>query len=397
MRIGFVGCGFTADCYMPSLKRYPHLELVAATDRDPERAAKFCKFHSVPHYPDLQAMLADPKVEMVVNLTNSSRHYEVSKACLEAGKHLFSEKPLAMTLPQAQELVDLANTKGLYYSSAPCGLLGETAQTLWRALRSNAIGEAHVAYAELEDGPFHLAEPQTWRTESGAPYDYREEFSSGVTLEHAGYYLTLFAAFFGPAKSITSFSSCLWPDRPISPEERLSITTPDFTVACVTFESGVVARLTSSLIGPYNHVMRIVGDTGILRIHECWNFTAPVYFDQYSSMRFRADRYPISKIFPLIPQWLSPGPRIYPPVKKVSLRKRLARYRMDYARGISDLARAAEQQRLPRIPSDLCLHVTELALAIQNATETPYKVKTTFKPLQPMTDAELSEYLAIKW
>jgi len=382
---------------MASLKRYPHLELVAATDKDPERASQFCNYHSVSFCPTLEAMLADPNIEMIVNLTTSSGHFEVSKACLEAGKHVYSEKPVASTVSEAKELVEFARAKGLYFSAAPCTLLGETAQTLWRALRNKAIGAVRVVYAELEDGPFHLAAPHLWHSASGAPYDYREEFHSGVTVEHAAYYLAWFAAFFGPAKTVTSFSSCLWPDRPISPEERLSITTPDLTVACITFESGVVARLTCSLIGPYNHMIRIVGDTGVLRVDECWNVSAPVYLDQYSSLRFRAERYPITKTFPFIARWLGPRPRTYPPVKKANWRKRNSRYRMDYARGISDLALAIAEQRPPRLPADFCLHVTELALAIQNAKETPYLVTTTFQPLQPLDDAALNEYLSIKW
>ena len=85
--------------------------------------------------------------------TNSSSHFEVSKACLESGKHLYTEKPLATTFSQAQALVELAEAKGLYFSAAPCSLLGETAQTLWKALRKNEIGKVRVAYGELEDGP----------------------------------------------------------------------------------------------------------------------------------------------------------------------------------------------------------------------------------------------------
>src|SRR5271166_1682210 len=269
MRIGLVGCGFTADHYLDTFMRYPQLELVGATDRDRQRGSQFCAFHSLTHCPSLEEMLADPAIEMIVNLTNSSSHFEVSKACLEAGKHLYTEKPLATTFSQAQELVELASAKGLYFSSAPCNLLGEQAQTLWKALRNGEIGKVRAVYAELEDGPFHLAQSHLWRSQSDAHYDYREEFNMGVTLEHAGYYLSWLTAFFGPAKTITGFSACLWPDKPISAEETLHITTPDFSVSCITFESGVVARLTCSLVGPYNHGKKIVGATGALSVDEC--------------------------------------------------------------------------------------------------------------------------------
>ena len=397
MRIGFVGCGFTADHYVESLKRYPDLELASATDLDPKRASEFCAYHSVKLSPTLDAMLADPSIGMIVNLTKSSSHFAVSKACLDAGKHLYTEKPLAIAFSQAQTLVHLAEAKGLYFSSAPCILLGETAQTLWRALRKNEIGTVRVVYAELEDGPFHLAEPNLWRSASGAHYDYRGEFEMGVTMEHAGYYLGWFTAFFGPAKTITGFASCVWPEKPISPEETLHVTTPDFSVACITFESGVVARLTCSLVGPYNHMLKIVGDTGVLSVDECWNFSSPVHLDRYSQLKFKVDRYPISKAYPSIKRWASPRRRTYPPVRKSSLKQQQARYRLDYARGIADLARAITEQRPPRLPVDYCLHVTELALAMQNATNAPYQVTTTFKPLQPLDDAALKAIIPANW
>jgi predicted dehydrogenase len=334
---------------------------------------------------------------MCVNLTGSSSHFAVSKACLEAGKHLYTEKPLATTFAEAQTLVELANARGLYFSSAPCSLLGEQAQTLWRALRKKEIGDVHVAYAELEDGPFHLGEPHTWVAPSGAPYDYRGEFAMGVTMEHAGYYLAWFSAFFGPAKSVTGFASTVWPDKVISPQETLHVTTPDFSVSCITFESGTVARLTCSLVGPYNHSMKLIGDTGILSVDEAWNFYCPVYIEKYSQLKFKIDRYPISKKFPMIKTWAPPMKKTYPSVWKSKLSNRQARYRMDYSRGIADLARAATEQRAPLLPPDFCLHVTELALAMQHATDKPYQVTTTFKPLQPMDDAQLKKLIPATW
>jgi len=397
MRIGFIGCGVSAERYFSSLKKYPQLELVAVTGRDQQRISTFGAHYSVKTYPTVESLLADPSIEMVVNLTNPGSHFEVSKACLEAGKHVYSEKPLAMALSEAQALVGLASAKGLYLSSAPCGVLGETAQTLWKALRNREIGTVRLVYAEIDDGPTHMQEPHLWRTPSGAPHDYRNEFEVGCTLEHAGYYLTWFAAFFGPAKAITTFSACVWPNKQMVPEEPLYVTTPDFSVACITYESGLVVRLTNSIVAPHNHVMQIVGDTGVLRVDDCWNYSAPVYLDKYSQLRFRVERYPITRAYPFLKTWAGPRPREYPPVKKSSWRKRHARHRQDFARGVAELARAITEKRPSRLPADFCLHVNELVLAIQNATHTPYEVTTTFKHLQPMDELALKEILSLEW
>ena len=398
MRIGFVGCGRAAEAYFHSLEKYPQLELAAATDLDQLRASRFGAYYSVKISPTIDALLADDSIEMVVNLTNPRSHSVVSKACLEAGKHVYSEKPLAMAFSEAQALVELANTKGLYLSSAPCGLLGETAQTLWRALSNREIGTVRVVYAEFDDGPFHLQKSRLlWRSPSGAPTSYRDEFEVGCTLEHAGYYLTWFMAFFGPAKTITAFSTCLWPDKQVVPEEPLYVTTPDFSVACITFESGVVVRLTCSIVAPHNHVLQIVGEKGVLTVDDCFNYSAPVYLDRYSQLRFRAERYRISRTFPFLKTWLSPHPRKYQPVRQSSWRRQYARHRQDFCRGVADLARAITRRSRARLPADYCLHVNEVALAIQNGTDSPYHVVTTFKPLEPMDDAALKEVLPEDW
>src|SRR5690242_12288464 len=99
MRVAMIGCGFVADYYMQSLHRYPVLELAHVVDRDAGRLARFCEFHRIrPLASTLDTVLADRRVELILNLTNPDSHHAISKAALEAGKHVYSEKPLAMSL-----------------------------------------------------------------------------------------------------------------------------------------------------------------------------------------------------------------------------------------------------------------------------------------------------------
>lgn len=132
-------------------------------------------------------------------------------------------------------------------------------------------------------------------------------------------------------------------------------------------------------------------------MHECWNYSAPVYLDRFSSLRYRAERYPITKEHPFIKNLLGKRPRVYPPVRNANIRRRYARYHMDYGRGIADLAHAIEEQRPARIPADFCLHLTELGLAIQKGEATTYQVTTAFKPLQPLDEAGLKELIPARW
>src|SRR3954462_15658818 len=108
MDLAIVGCGFVADMYLKTLKLHPELKLAGVYDRDPERANRFARFYGTRAYSTFDEFLNDKNVTIVANLTNPRSHFEVSKRALESGKHVYSEKPLAMTVPDAKALVDTA-------------------------------------------------------------------------------------------------------------------------------------------------------------------------------------------------------------------------------------------------------------------------------------------------
>ena len=288
MRIAVVGCGYVSDHYLETLPNHQNLELLGVTDLKPERAQVLAKHYGLKVYNSLEAILADPAVQLVVNLTDPENHFAVSKASLLAGKHVYSEKPLSIALDEAHELVDLAARQGLLLSSAPCSVLSETAQTMWKAVRDGLVGKVRLVYAELDDNPIYLMRPEGWKNERGTPWPYLTEYKTGCTLEHAGYYLTWLAAMFGPASSVTAFSSCQVLDK--TPVKLDPPDTPDFSVACIQFKSGVVARLTCSIIAPYDHRLRIIGDEGELRTFECWHYHAPVYLERFTQLNLSARR-----------------------------------------------------------------------------------------------------------
>ncbi|MFV9503969.1 MAG: Gfo/Idh/MocA family protein [Oscillochloridaceae bacterium umkhey_bin13] len=371
MRIALVGCGFVADYYMKTFPGHPHLQVVGVTDRNQQRAATFAKYHRVAViYPSLAALLADPQVELVVNLTNPRSHYEVTRACLEAGKHVYSEKPLAMDLDQARELVHLAERKGLLISSAPCSLLGETAQTIWRALRRQAVGQVRIVYAEMDEGMVYQMPFKSWISESGAPWPYQDEFEVGTILEHAGYVVTWLPAFFGPALSITGLAENLIPNK-----GGVATESPDFAVAVIRFASGVRARITLSLLASHDHSLRIFGDKGTLSTEDTWYYNSPVYLRR--SFNFRRRHL-----------WL--------PRRKLALAGKTVRYnyrgtqQMDFARGVADLATAVIQGTQPRLSAAYSLHVNEIVLALSNALRKGgiYQMTTTFGAMAPMPWAQ---------
>jgi predicted dehydrogenase len=381
MNIAIVGCGFVADYYRATLPAYPELKLVGVFDRDEDRAARFAAVHAVPRFDSLDDLLGDARVELVLNLTNPRSHYEVTDACLRAGKHVYSEKPLAMELDQARALVERAEAGGLRLASAPCSLLGETAQTLWKALRERQVGTVRLVYAEMDDGMVFRMAYRKWASASGIPWPAQDEFEVGCTFEHAGYYLTWLPAFFGPARTVTAFSACLVSDK--QTDRPLECEAPDFSVACITFASGVVARLTCSIIAPHDHSLRIIGDEGVLSARDCWYYRSPVSIQRPITIRRKTFMSPWKTRYPLVGE-----------------RRGRYRYRgaqqMDFARGVAELAASIREGRPCLLSERYSLHANELVIAIDQARATgaPYTVTTTFDPIEPSLPGGLMPRMA---
>lgn len=380
MKVAIVGCGFVADYYMLTLANHPELELVCAFDRDPAASRRFANFFGVRMAASLEELLAEPGLELVLNLTNPDSHYAVSKAALEAGHHVYSEKPLAMTIEDAEDLVRLSKARQRLLAAAPCSYLGEAAQTLGKAIADKRIGDVRLVYAEMEDGMVFRDRHEAWRNPSGAPWPARDEFEVGATLEHAGYYLTWLCAYFGPVVEMTAFAARCFDDKGTGqdPEELAN----DLSVACLRFASGVVARLTCGLGAPKDHSLHVVGTEGILSLTEAWDYASPIYLrDPLGHWSSRPAIF--GKILRRLErgrpgrQWF--GQRLAAP--RVNAKVPNTSSRMDFARGPAAIATAAAEGRGLTYGADFALHITELALVAQHADRyaMPYRPRSTFE------------------
>lgn len=373
MHVAIVGCGYVASLYMQTLPAHPELRLVAVHDREAERARRFAAHYGVPTvHPTLESLLADPGIELVLNLTNPRSHAEVTRACLLAGKHVYSEKPLAMTFEEAESLVELAEEKGLLLSGAPSRLLGDTAQTMWKALRDGAIGRPRLVYAEMDDGMLHKMSYRKWVTPYGVPWPIKNELETGCTVEHGGYSLTWLVGFFGPVESVTAFSTVLVPDK--ETDVVIDKMAADFSVGVLRFRSGVVGRLTTSIYATPDHSIRIFGDRGTLSVDDCWKPRTPVHLRRRVEVVGRSAELP----------WQSDLRMLGDPEMLRRVPKRLKK--VDFCLGPLDMIAAIREGRSPRLSSRFVLHVAELILAIHGARETSstVKLRSTFDPLDPM-------------
>jgi predicted dehydrogenase len=388
MNIAIVGCGYVSELYAKTLCNYPELKLSAAHDRNGQNLQTFCRRWSVRPCANIAQLLDDSSIELVLNLTNPRSHYEITKRSLEAGKHVYSEKPLAMNASGANELVELAKRKNVRLASAPCSMLGETAQTVWKALRENAVGKVRLVLANFNDGMIApKLSPWLWRNELGVPWPAKDEFEVGCTYEHSGYILTWLAAFFGPAVKVTAFASCLLRDKGIAVESMA----PDFSVGCIEYPGGVVARVTCSIVAPEDKSLTIIGDDGVLLVENMRNDAAAVYVRSMPASRWRGALE--RRVNDLRAVCRVPGHEKdwhiwtrYPFARTRPARFVSADKPVDFCRGPAEMVDAIEQGRQCRLSPELGWHVTELIERLQYPERFAdgSALTSTFDPIPPL-------------
>jgi predicted dehydrogenase len=380
VRVAFLGCGFVADYYATTFANHPELQVVGVHDRNAERARRFAASRGVERvYASFEDLLDDDGVELVLNLTDVASHHETTRACLLAGKHVYSEKPLATRFDQSEALVQLAEERGLSLSVAPCSVLSEAAQTTWKALRDGLPGEVRLIYAELDEGPIVRRDFRTWTSRSGVPWPFASEFQTGVALEHVGYVVSWLVAFFGPVQRVTAFASLLAPEKaPELPPDRMG---PDFTVSCLEFASGQVARVTCGYIAEHDQRLRIFGENGVLSCRDVWRYDSPVFFAPYEDRRRLHHR-----VLDRVAYWTLRRDRHRLPLVRDAAFESEGPLYMDFARGVAEQAAAISEGRPPRLSARFSLHVNEVVLAMQPrpGTDPAQTIGSTCAPVEPM-------------
>lgn len=149
VKVAVVGCGMISDAYLSTMvSRFRILEVVGCCDRNPEKAEQTAEKYNIKVL-SMEEIIADASIEIVVNLTAPTAHYGVVKQLLEAGKHVYTEKVLAVQLEEAAELVRIANEKKLYLGVAPDTFLGASIQTARHVIESGLIGEVTSFHCAL--------------------------------------------------------------------------------------------------------------------------------------------------------------------------------------------------------------------------------------------------------
>jgi predicted dehydrogenase len=372
---------------MSNAPKHLDISIVGAFDCDHERMNAFCNYYKLKPYESLEPILEDKSIELILNLTNPKSHYEISKACLCAAKHVYSEKPLAMKLEDAHELAQLADEHKVRLSCAPCSLLSDPAQSILKALKKNEIGTVRLVYANYDDGL--MCPPKRhweWKGPSGSVWPGRDEFEVGCTYEHAGYFLTWLAAFFGPARRVTAFASCQIPDKGI----EVSSMAPDFSVGCIEYDNNVVARVTCGLLSPDEKAMLVMGDKGFLEVENLRNERDHIYLSRFPKQDIVSRGiYKLREKYKHICRKLPSRFFNQKYDKAFDVDDFLPAGRgkfVDFMRGPSEMVDAIKNNRPHRLSAELGIHIFEIIEVLQYPQKFDYskKITTTFPEIEPL-------------
>lgn len=239
-KLGIVGCGNISDAYLAGAARSALVEVAAITDLKPEVAAAKAREHGV-RAVSLDALLADPAIAIVLNLTVPLAHAEVSRAILDAGKHVYSEKPLAASFAQARSITDLAAARGLRIGCAPDTFLGAAHQAVRRAVDQGRIGT-------VTGGALCFATPgmEMWHP---APFFFFQK-GGGPVLDIGCYPITQMINLLGPIESVVAHASKGRATRTVTSQPHagtvIEVEVPTTVNGALAFTSGANVAFTAS-------------------------------------------------------------------------------------------------------------------------------------------------------
>ena len=272
LRVGIVGVGTISAQYLASLPRLPGLRLTAVADLDGDRAAVVAAEQGVTAL-SVPGLLASSDVDVVLNLTVPAAHVPVGTAALEAGKHLYAEKPLGLSAAEAAPMLALAQERGLRVGSAPDTVLGTGIQTARRLLDDGTVGEPHAAAVSWSSSGHEAWHP--------APFFYYQP-GGGPLLDMGPYYLTALVTLLGPVERVVGTSRRSTRERVVGAGPRagepVPVATDTSTEAILEHRGGATSTVTMSFDrwATRRPLFEVYGTAGTLAVPDPNHFSGAV-------------------------------------------------------------------------------------------------------------------------
>ena len=330
VKVGIVGCGEISRSYLEQLTGMLSglVQVAACSDLIVARAQQRATQFGVPTVCTTEELIADPEIEIVVNLTMPAQHYEVTMAALEAGKHVFSEKPLTVNRQLGKEIIYTAARRGLRLAGAADTFLGAGLQACRGLIDDGAIGTPITAQALLAAG--HGSER------------YYNVFT-GPMFDMGPYYLTALVSLLGPVQRVTGSAQTPFPEKPYPPDspdhgKTFRVTRPGNISGVLDFAAGCVGVITTTAEVPgYHPRLEIYGSEGVLVTNDPNAYTGTVTVQSRDGKTSQAS---LPEGFPAWGRGL----------------------------GVAELAQAIRAGRPPRASGDLMYHVLDIMHAVHEAS-----------------------------
>ena len=378
VKTAVVGCGMISDVYIHNLQNFfSIIDVVALCDHLRENAEEKARLYGVKRIVTMEDMMQDDDVELVVNLTGPQAHYEVTRAMLSVGKHVFTEKPLAPNLEQAQALVCLAEEKNLYLGAAPDTILGAGVQTARKLLDAGMIGRVTSAVVTASRDQSLNAEVYRFLRENGGAFPW----DIGI------YALSALFCLLGSVTRVSAMGmkapvhgAQVWHLN--TPEEEWQIPGLNLLAGTLLFENGTIATLhfDGNVCNAGEGKVTLYGTEGVLQLSGPENFGGTVRLLRKESgdciVPF-THGYNGENVF-------SPGS----PMEKGGHR----------GVGAAEMAWAIRMKRPNRCSGEYALHAVEVLHGLETAAQTgrSYDVRSRFS-MKPLHSGYTCTLMGGKW
>ncbi|MFQ3610070.1 MAG: Gfo/Idh/MocA family oxidoreductase [Fimbriimonadales bacterium] len=358
MKVGVVGCGNISSVYLRVAQRFPQIEIVALSDMVLARAQARAEEFNIPRVYSVDDLLADPEIEVVLNLTVPQAHAPINKRALESGKHVYCEKPFGVNRAEAWEVLELARQRNLRTGCAPDTFLGAGIQTSLKLIREGAIGELVGASAFMLC-PGH----ESWHPD---PEFYYKE-GGGPMLDMGPYYITALVSLMGPARRVAGISRITRAERTITSQPKYGTTirveTPTHITGALEFANGAIATVTMSFDVHAHRLpcIEIYGTEGTLQVPDPNGFGGQVWLRRAGEPEWQE----IAHTHPYAEQYRSLG--------------------------LAEMIQAIQQDRPHRASGALAYHVLDIMLAFNDssASGTHITLQSDCEQPEPMPESGL--------
>ena len=371
--VGVIGCGNISAAYLELAPMFRAIEMRACADIDTAAANARAGEFGV-RAESVDGLLASGDIDIIVNLTIPAAHFEVSKSVLEAGKHVYSEKPYVLSVAEGLQLGELAATKGLRIGSAPDTFLGGAHQHVRHLIDSGTVGKITSGTAHVMSHGMEHWHPNP---------DFFFQPGAGPVLDIGPYYITNLIQLIGPAKRVAAISSTPSATRTISSEprrgEKIPVETPTTIHSLIEFQHGATITLGASwdVWSHGHHNMELYGEDGTIFVPD------PNFFGGEIRVTRREEDI----------EGLGDYPHPFGVPNQKHGAGALANYR---AAGLADMALAIGDGRPHRCSQELALHAVEVMTAILRSGESGrfVELETTCERPAPLGIDEARALLA---